>query len=291
MDRQAKKLFKILGSLLVIVFFLIGFAVNSQIDRQNLEVCFLDVGQGDAILIKTPYEQNILIDGGPDNSILSQLGNNLAFFDKELDLVILTHPHSDHVAGLVEVLRRYSVNKILMTGVSHTSPDYLTFLEEVSLQKIETEITDSQKDIVLGDDLVLRILYPWTDLSGQEVASLNNSSIITKLIYKDTSFLLTGDAEEQVEHDLVNNQIEIKADVLKLGHHGSKYSTTQEFLDQVQPQYGVIQVGQDNKFGHPHLRILKRLEDNNIQFFRNDLDGPIIFISDGQNLSLKKRGE
>ncbi len=291
MDRQAKKLFKILGSLLVIVFFLIGFAVNSQIDRQNLEVCFLDVGQGDAILIKTPYEQNILIDGGPDNSILAQLGSNLAFFDKELDLLILTHPHSDHVAGLVEVLRRYNVNKVLMTGVSHTSPDYLTFVEEISLQNIEIEIAKAQKDIVLGDDLILKILYPWTDLSGQEVESLNNSSIITKLIYKNTSFLLTGDVEERVEYDLVNNQIEVKADVLKLGHHGSKYSTTQEFLDQVQPQYAVIQVGQANKFGHPHLRILKRLEDNNIQVFRNDLEGPIIFSSDGQNLSIKKRGK
>jgi competence protein ComEC len=288
MDRQAKKLSKILGSLLVIVFFLIGFAVNSQIDRQNLEVCFLDVGQGDAILIKTPYEQNVLIDGGPDNSILSQLGNNLSFFDKELDLVILTHPHSDHVAGLIEVLRRYNISKVLMTGVRHTSPDYLTFLKEIKLQNIETETANSQKDIVLGNDLILKILYPWTDLSGQEVESLNNSSIIAKLIYQDTSFLLTGDAEELVEHDLLNNQIDVKAEVLKLGHHGSKYSTTQEFLDQVQPKYGVIQAGQGNKFGHPHLRILKRLEDNNIQVFRNDLQGPIIFMSDGQNLSIKK---
>ena len=124
-----KKLFKILGSLLVLVFLLIGFAVNSQQDRTKLEVDFLDVGQGDAILIKTPYEQNILIDGGPNSKVLSELGKNLAFFDKKIDLVILTHPHSDHVAGLVEVLRRYNVKKVLMTGIAHTAPDYLAFVK------------------------------------------------------------------------------------------------------------------------------------------------------------------
>lgn len=289
MDKQVKKLYKILGSLLVIVFFLIGFAVNSQIDRQNLEICFLDVGQGDAILIKTPYEQNILIDGGPDNSILSQLGKNLAFFDKDLDLVILTHPHSDHVAGLVEVLRRYNVAKVLMTGVSHTSPDYLTFLEEINLQNIETEIANEQKDIVLGDDLVLQILYPWTDLAGQKVESLNNTSIVTKLIYQNNSFLFTGDIEDQAELDLLNTELDLSADLLKVAHHGSKYTTGQEFLDKVKPEYAVIQVGQANSFGHPHLRTLKRLEENNIKILRNDLAGTIIFISDGQNLQRKNQ--
>ncbi len=289
MDRLSKKLFKIIGSLLVIIFFLIGYAVDSQIDRQNLEVCFLDIGQGDSILIKTPYEQNILIDGGPNNSVLSQLGRNLAFFDKEIDLMILTHPHSDHVVGLVEVLRRYNVEKVLMTGVLHTSPDYLAFLEEIKERGIKTELVNSQRDIILGDDLILQILYPWQDLSGQKVENLNNSSIVAKLIYKNNSFLLTGDAEIEVEEELVQSQTDLSAQVLKVGHHGSKSSTSQEFLDKVKPQYVVIQSGADNNFGHPHLRTISRLEQNGIEILRNDQSGAIIFVSDANNLKVKNR--
>lgn len=289
MDSQSKKIFRIIGSLLVIVFFLIGYTVQSQQNREFLEVVFLDVGQGDAILIKTPYEQNILIDGGPDNGILSELGNNLAFFDKQLDLVILTHPHSDHVAGLVEVLRRYQVKKVLMTGVNHTAPDYEAFLNEVNTQNISIELALAQQDIELGDDLILQILYPWQDISGQEFDELNNSSIVTKLIYQDTSFLLTGDAEEKVELELVNSGINLSADVLKLGHHGSKSSSAIEFLEAVKPQYVIIQCGQDNDFGHPHLRTLNNLAKYDFEVLRNDLDGTIIFISDGKNLQSKSR--
>lgn len=289
MDKQAKNFFKYLSSLLVIVFFLIGFVVQSQDDRQNLEVCFLDIGQGDAILIKTPYEQNILIDGGPDNTILAQLGQNLAFFDKELDLVILTHPHSDHVAGLINVLRRYEVKKILLTGVLHNSPDYMTFLDEIRKQNISTEIIKAQQDIDLGEQLVLKIIYPWSDLRDKQVEELNNTSIVTQLIYKNNSFLLTGDAEIPVEQELLASDTYLRSQVLKVGHHGSKSSTSQEFLDAVKPQYAVIQCGQDNDFGHPHLRTIKRLEDNNIQILRNDLLGTIIFIADGQNLQIKNR--
>ena len=287
MNRSEKKLFKILSSLLIIVFFLIGFVVHSQQDRQNLEVVFMDVGQGDAILIKTPYEQNILIDGGPDSSVLSQLGGNLAFFDKEIDLVILTHPHSDHVAGLVEVLRRYQVDQVMMTGVVHTAPDYLAFWDEIKNKNIPVEIAKEQKDLVFGEDLVLKILYPWQDLSGQEVEELNNSSIVAKLVYKNQSFLLTGDAEAAVEEDLIQSGIDITADVLKVGHHGSKYSSIPEFLNLVNPQYAVIQVGADNDFGHPHLRTLQNLGKQKMQILRNDLDGSIVFIADGQNLQIK----
>lgn len=286
MERQAKKLFKLLSGLLLIFFFLLALTVNSQKDRQNLEVDFLDVGQGDSILIKTPYEQNILIDGGPDNSVLSELGRNLAFFDKELDLVILTHPHDDHVAGLVEILRRYQVKKVLITGVLHTAPDYLAFLNEIKRQGIETELADSPKDIALGDDLVLKILYPLSDLSGQKFENLNNTSIVAKLIYKNNTFLFTGDAEAEEEDELIKSGADLSAQVLKVGHHGSKTSTSQAFLDKVQPQYAVISVGQDNAFGHPDLRTLNTLEQNNVEILRTDLLGTIKIIADGNNLQL-----
>ncbi|MCX6745317.1 MAG: ComEC/Rec2 family competence protein, partial [Candidatus Parcubacteria bacterium] len=278
---------KILGSLLVLVFLLIGFALNSQQDRTKLEVDFLDVGQGDAILIKTPYEQNILIDGGPSSKVLSELGKNLAFFDKKIDLVILTHPHSDHVAGLVEVLRRYNVKKVLMTGIAHTAPDYLAFVKEIADQQIPTEYANGSRDITLGQDLTLKILYPFTDLSRQKIEDLNNSSIVLKLLYKNNSFLLTGDAGELVENDLLSAKTELRAQVLKVGHHGSKYSSTEAFLDAVKPQYAIIMVGKNNDFGHPHLRTLDNLQKRKIEILRTDQSGTIKFISDGNNLQRK----
>ncbi len=282
-----KKLLKILGSLLAIVFLLIGFAVNSQQDRTKLEVDFLDVGQGDAILIKTPYEQNILIDGGPNAKVLSELGKNLAFFDKKIDLVVLTHPHSDHVAGLVEVLRRYNVQKILMTGVLHTAPDYLAFLKEIDDQQISVDYANGLRDINLGQDLTLKILYPLKDLNGQKIEELNNSSIILKLIYKNNTFLFTGDAEELVETDLLSAKLDLSAQVLKVAHHGSKYSSSDPFLTAVNPQYAVIQVGENNAFGHPHLRTLDKLAKRNIEVLRTDHLGTIRAVADGNIVLFK----
>ncbi len=289
MEKQAKKFFQLLSGLLLIFFFLLALTVNSQKDRTNLEVDFLDVGQGDAILIKTPYEQNILIDGGPDNSILPELGRNLAFFDKDLDLVVLTHPHDDHVAGLVEILRRYKVKKVLLTGVLHTAPDYLAFLDEIEKQNIKIEIANSQRDIVLGDDLVLKILYPWSDLQEQKFENLNNTSIVAKLVYKNNSFLFTGDAEKEVEDELIQSDMDLSAQVLKVGHHGSKTSSSQEFLDKVNPQFAIISVGQDNKFGHPDLRTINTLGKSKIEILQTDLLGTIKFIADGENLQNKNR--
>lgn len=286
--KMEKKLFKILGSLLLLVSLLIGFAVNSQQNRQNLEIDFLDVGQGDAILIKTPYEQNILIDGGPNSKVLSQLGRNLAFFDKKIGLLVLTHPHSDHVAGLVEVLRRYQVKKVLMTGVVHTAPDYQAFLGEIKSQQIPVEYAVGIQDYNLGDDLMLKILYPLNDLRKQEIDNLNNSSIVLKLIYKNNSFLFTGDAEELVEIDLLAAKIDLHAQVLKVGHHGSKSSSSPAFLEAVKPQYAVISAGVNNDFGHPHLRTLDNLKKNNIEILRTDQRGTIKFISDGNNIQHKK---
>lgn len=253
-----------------------------------MEIDYLDVGQGDAILIKTPYEQNILIDGGPDNKVLGELGRHLSFFDKNIDLVILTHPHTDHVVGLVEILRRYKVKKVLLAEVKNNSPPYLAFLEEIKKQNIEQEKITGPQDIVLGQDLNLKILYPFNDISQKNFEDLNDSSILAKLIYKNNSFLFTGDAGEAVEKDLLDNKIDITADVLKVGHHGSKYATSQEFLDIVKPEYAVIEVGKDNDFGHPHLRVLDRLTQNNIKIFRTDYLGTIILISDGINIEIKK---
>jgi len=291
-----KQLHKILLFCLACIFVLLGIlfqedvrGVNNadkglSLENQQLQVHFLDVGQGDAILIQTPNEQNILIDGGPDSTILYELGDVMPFYDHEIDIMILTHPHSDHVAGLVDVLKKYDVKQIYYTGVIHTAPDYIAWLEEIKDQGVPLEIIKKQYTLDLGSDLRLDFLYPFDDFSFQRVKDLNNSSIVNKLNYGDTSFLFMGDAEIEVEEELIESGIEVKSDVLKIGHHGSTSSSSEEFLAAVDPEFVVIQVGQDNPFGHPHMRILKRLERQEVKVHRNDLEGTITFISDGEKI-------
>jgi len=256
--------------------------------NKNLRVTFLDIGQGDSALIQTPYSQNILIDGGPGTAILKQLPKFLPFYDKTIDLMILTHPHDDHVGGLVPVIKRYKVKKILYTGVVHAAPDYLAWLEEIRDRNIALTIIDRPQAIILGENLKMEILYPREGLVNKEVENLNNSSIVAKLIYGDNKFLFTGDAEVEIEEELIASSADLSADVIKIGHHGSDTSNTEEFLQAVNPQIAVIQVGKDNDFGHPSLRVLKRLERIGVEYYRNDLEGWVQIISDGQDIAVKK---
>lgn len=248
----------------------------------NLEVDFLDVGQGDSILIQTPYGQNILIDGGSDSSVIGELGRELPWWDKQIDLMILTHPHDDHVSGLVEVIKRYEVKKIIYTGVTHSSPNYLAWLESIREENIPLVIIDKPQTINFGLDCWLEIIYPQKSFLGKDMSNINNSSIISRLVFGQTRFLFAGDAEEEIERELIDLEINLSADVFKASHHGSDTSNTEDFLDLINPRIVVIQVGEDNKFGHPSLRALKRFERLGAQIFRTDLDGVVEVVSDGE---------
>ncbi|MEA3464071.1 MAG: ComEC/Rec2 family competence protein [Patescibacteria group bacterium] len=259
----------------------------------DLEVDFLDIGQGDAILIKTPYGQNILIDGGPDNTVIKRLSENLGWWDKKIDLMILTHPHDDHVTGLIDVIKRYKVEKILYTGVAHSSPNYLAWLELIrdyrqggAGKKMPLIIIDRPQIIELGGDCELQIIYPRASLLGKEVSNLNNSSIAVKLVYRQIKFLFAGDIELEAEQELLDSRVDLSADVFKASHHGSNTSNSQKFLEAVQPEIAVIQVGVDNDFGHPSRRVIKRLERIGAQVFRNDLDGTVKIRSNGEKISI-----
>lgn len=254
---------------------------------ENLEVDFLNVGQGDSILIKTPYGQNILIDGGPDDKVVNELGREMSWWDKQIDLIILTHPHDDHVSGLLEVIKRYKVKKIAYTGVVHSSPNYLAWLELVKSEKIPVIIIDRPQKIEFGPDCWLDIVYPRESLLGKSMDNLNNSSIIARLVFRHTNFLFAGDAEEEVEDKLFLEGIDLSADIFKASHHGSDTSNSQEFLESVNPDMVVIQVGEDNKFGHPSLRAVKRFERLGAQIFRTDLDGAVELTSNGESVFLE----
>lgn len=275
-------LFSVILILLSITFF------QSFQESRVLEVNFFDIGQGDAILIKTPNHQKILIDGGPDNKIIYKIGQNLPFYEKEIDLMILTHPHADHLTGLIEVLKRYKVKKILSTGVLHATPEYLAWLEIIKKQNILMEIATSGQIIELGKDLNLEIFYPQENLSGQQVQDLNNTSIVSKLTFDRTSFLFTGDAESEVEEKLISSKADLKANVLKVAHHGSKNATSQKFLDKVMPEIAVVSVGVENKFGHPSKGVLSRLKKMGAQILRTDQDGDIKILSDGIKIQVIK---
>lgn len=277
---------KILKTLLflLLIFLYLGFDLVSA--ENEFRVSFLNVGQGDASLIQTIDGKNILIDGGPDDSVVYQLSQELSWLDRTIDLMILTHPHADHINGLNEVLDRYDVKKILYTGAVHTSPTYINWLKLVKEKNIPIVIIDKPQKIKLDEDCFIDILYPTTSFLHEEVSNLNNTSIVFKLTYKKKKFLFTGDIEEEIESDLLDNKIDLSADILKIAHHGSDTSTILDFLKAVNPSIAVIQVGEDNKFNHPSIRVINRLERAGVDVLRNDKSGTIRMTSDGNSINI-----
>jgi competence protein ComEC len=259
-------------SLMILLFLAIFLFFQSQ--PAELKFYVFDIGQGDAIFIRTPDRFNILIDGGPDNTVVYKLGQYLPFYDREIDLMISTHPHADHIVGLIEVLERYKVKKILATGVLYSSPDYLAWLAKISKKNIPIEIADQPGIIFLGSEVKLDILFPDQSFLNKKVKNLNNTSIVAKLTYGPNSVLLTGDFED--EESLIA-KIDLDAKILKVGHHGSDTANDLEFLKAVKPDLAIISCGENNRFGHPHQETLENLERLGIEILRTDLEGDFIY--------------
>jgi len=295
MTRKNIELILIITIVIVFVSSIIcyHYFANQKIEFENsstpqLSVTFFDVGQGDSALIVTPNNYQILVDGGPDNTIAAKLGAALPFFDRDLDLVILSHPHADHVSGLAEVLNRYKIKKIIMTGVVHTAPDYLDFLKLIKDKKIPVQIIDRPQDWSPEAGMSLSFLWPRESLAEKKIDSLNNSSIAFKLIYASTSFLFTGDLEDEEALSSTTEAQLLKSDVLKVGHHGSTNANSALFLQLVLPQYAVISVAADNDYGHPHYRTIYELQKIDARILRTDQEGNITIYSNGKNVWLRK---
>lgn len=250
--------------------------------EKPLEVHFLDVGQGDAILIETPNQKQILIDGGRNRSVVSHLGKLLPFGDRDLDVLIATHPDADHIGGLPEVLDRYEVLLYLEPGVRSENGLVEVLERKVSLKVKERLLARQNLKISFGDGVELLILFPNQDVSNFDT---NDASIVAKLSYGETSFLLTGDAGFRTENILLNSAGSLlDSDVLKAGHHGSKNSSSPKFVSAVSPEYAVISAGKDNSYGHPHQEVLKIFEDLNIKIRNTAKEGTITFKSDGKEI-------
>jgi len=255
--------------------------VLSQQPAGWLEVDFLDVGQGDSILIKAPQGQTVLIDGGPDQQVLAELAHYLPWWDKEIDLMILTHPHADHVTGLNYVLENYQVSQVMATGVSHTSANYLNWLATIKEKKIPLTIVDSPRQVVLGD-CQLNIIWPRENLLNKTVDNLNNTSIVSQLNCGQTVWLLTGDLESDGEAALLASGLNLKAQVLKVGHHGSLTANSLAWLEAIQPDWAIISAGKDNSYGLPKQTIIERLENLGATVWRTDQQGSLQLSTDGQ---------
>ena len=273
---------KIVGALAVVVcvvtLFLFSFARYDSL----LRVWFLDVGQGDSALIQAPDLQQILIDGGPGKQVLRALGAVLPLWDNTIDTVVLTHADSDHSAGLLNVLDRYTVTRIIDPGVSSDGELYKELRRQADYKHIQWIYARAGQVVDLGGGVVLRILFPDRNVSDVET---NIGSVVARLEYGKTSFLFMGDSPKNIEDYLVAvRENYLHADVLKVGHHGSHTSTGQDFLNAVSPLYAVISAGKDNKFGHPHKEVVDELLAGHISILETFASGTIVFVSDGRKV-------
>lgn len=284
MKEKIKNNFKyfFLGLLFLATFF-VWYAVYAE-DGRELEVYFLDVGQGDAIFIQAPGGNQVLIDGGPNKAVLGELARVMPFYDRSIDMVIESHPDSDHIGGLPEVLNRYDVGMVMESGVNSDSAVYLETEKIINKKNIKKVLARRGIRINLDDGAFLDILFPDRDPSGWDT---NDASIIAKLQYGGKSFLFTGDSPQKVEKYLVSlGGKNLDSDVLKVGHHGSKTSSSEEFLGYISPEYVVISVGKDNRYGHPHQEILDRLAKFGVKILRTDESGTIKIKTNGENLQI-----
>ncbi len=270
---------------LLVIAILIAYTAATLPD-DKLRISFLDVGQGDAILIQKGSTQ-ILIDGGPSPHILTlELSGRMPFWDRSIDLAVLTHPHQDHLAGLLEVLRRYDVEQVLYPSSEGESSLYDEWVRFIEGAGTKATIARTGQRIDLGDGVSIEVLWPLASLVEGSDSDIDNNSVVLLLKAGDVSFLLTGDSMSEAEWELIRARADIKGTVIKVAHHGSKTSTIEQFLAVVNPQMAVISVGANNTYNLPNNGVVERLNDKigESHIYRTDINGTIIFITDGKRL-------
>ncbi|MEK7559909.1 MAG: MBL fold metallo-hydrolase [Patescibacteria group bacterium] len=280
---------KIVGSAILILLswnFLVWGSVFTNLKKPDIEIYFFNVGQGDAHFIESRDGAQILLDGGPPNRILPILSEVLDFNDRHIDVVVLSHPHADHISGLIEVLKNYDVDYIFESGVNYDTPEAEEFHKLVDekllahrslgeggggLKKI---VVDGPLSLNFFEGAMLRLIYPDKSFEGKSLKQVHDSMVVAELSYKNKKILFAGDMEKKLEEYLIKKGEISDIDVLKVGHQGSKTSSSQKFLNFAKPENSVIPVGK-NSYGHPNQDIISRLASIGSQVFRTDQDGTI----------------
>lgn len=260
-----------------------NIAVWPYVLRGNaLRVTFFDVGQGDAMFIETPQGHHIIIDGGPDNKMVEKIGHVLPFWDKTIDLMISTHPDADHVSGLADVFSQYDVKNVLWTGMEKDTNIYVRWKKALDEEHANILLARAGERLTWSQDpaAYIDILSP-DETEIAEAKQVNDTSIVSKLVYGIDSFLFTGDISDAVEQRLVADEVSLEAGVLKAPHHGSKTSNSSPFLAAVAPQLAVIEVGAHNQYGHPTKEALARFADFAIPVLRTDENSDILIQTYG----------
>jgi competence protein ComEC len=249
----------------------------------QMKVHIINVGQGDSILVQFHNGQTMLIDAGPSDSVVSYLNQQGI---KKINYLVATHPHADHIGGMAAVIRTFDIEKIYMPRVSHTTKTYENVLLAVKSKGLKITSAKAGTTVLDQEGLKVDIVAP----CGSSYDDINNYSAVIKIQHGNTAFLLTGDAEAESEQQMLSSGANLKADVLKVGHHGSNSSTTSSFLKAVSPKYAVISCGAGNQYGHPHQEVLSRLSSAGVKIYRTDTNGTVIFTSDGKTLTEKTLG-
>lgn len=273
---------------LLIISAVIWYAVSALDNHGVLTVAFLDIGQGDSIFIQAPNGNQLLLDGGPDNKVLRQIGLLMPWFDRSLDMVAVSNTDADHFGGLIYVLKSYFVPIVLEPGTNSKTEAYKVLEREIKDENIKKVTARRGMKIILDDNPVmpvyLLVLFPDRDASAM---ATNDGSMVAKLVYGQTSILFTGDSPKSVENYLMRLDSGIlDSDVLKVGHHGSRTSTGLNYVEAISPGYAVISDAKGNSYGHPHKETLETLNSQNVKILRTDTLGTIVLKSDGRRISL-----
>lgn len=272
------------------VFIALGLVLITIYQRFTLEdgklhLVFCNVGQGDAIFIRTPKGGDLIIDGGPDDQILNCLGRHMPFWDRQLEMAILTHPQADHLVGLTSIIKSYSLMLFASSVLGEETEGLKELKRQIKRKKIET-ITVKQGDrFATKDGILLQVLWP--AFAGASTGEPNDLSVVSLLSYGEFKILLTGDAGAQISNQIENMP---NVDVLKIPHHGSQTSLDEQFLNKVKPRLAIISVGKNNSYGHPAPETIKILSDKEIKILRTDEDGEIEIITDGKKCFLIQQG-
>lgn len=276
------QLFGFAFALLVFATGSIWYVLQETEREPVLTIAFLDVGQGDSIYIESPSGHQMLIDGGSDKRVIRELSRVMPFFDRSIDVVLNTHPDRDHIGGLPEVLRRYTVAQVIDPGVESDSGTYGYYRQLIERGQNTLYIEGRRGQIIdFEDGAYAEVLFPDRDMNG--VSNDNNASVVVRVVYASTSVMLTGDAPQSVEKYLVSlDSGELDSDILKAGHHGSRTSSGEVFVKAVSPTWAIISAGKDNPYNHPHKEVVDLFASSSIEMLGTYDLGTIIFESDGK---------